>query len=120
MSGCTPRCEPVHPVSTPFPSQPLHRPPQQHALLLLLLLLQEDGSGVRVKVENALQAELLRTCQLVETEFVSEDMSQKSLSRVLMEKAWWVARWRGHSPPMSPRLVLRVDCCGPPRSQSAA
>jgi hypothetical protein len=41
-----------------------------------------------VKVENALQAERLRTAMETKTEFMPEDMSQKTLGKVLMEKAW--------------------------------
>ena len=49
---------------------------------------QEDGSGVRVRVENALQADRLRSALEHQVEFVPEDMSSKTLGKVLMEKAW--------------------------------
>mmetsp|Transcript_31186 Transcript_31186/g.79503 ORF Transcript_31186/g.79503 Transcript_31186/m.79503 type:complete len:485 (-) Transcript_31186:467-1921(-) len=56
----------------------------------------EDGSvqggGARVKVENALQAGKLRSVFEVKSEFVPEDVSQKSLSKVLMEKAWQMTK----------------------------
>ncbi|KAJ9525923.1 hypothetical protein QJQ45_009419 [Haematococcus lacustris] len=42
----------------------------------------EDGSGVRVKVENALQADRLRSAMEVKSEFVAEDLSQKTLGKV--------------------------------------
>ncbi len=37
----------------------------------------EDGGDVRVKVENALQAESLRSAMESKTEFTPEDLSQK-------------------------------------------
>ncbi|KAL6748566.1 hypothetical protein V8C86DRAFT_3146576 [Haematococcus lacustris] len=52
----------------------------------------EDGSGVRVKVENALQADRLRSAMEVKSEFVAEDLSQKTLGKVLMEKAWQMTK----------------------------
>lgn len=54
-------------------------------------VLQEDGGGVRVKVENALQADRLRGTMEFKSEFVAEDMSKATLGKVIMEKAWWVA-----------------------------
>ncbi len=53
-----------------------------------LLRVQEDGSGLRVKVENALQADRLRSAMEVKSEFVGEDLSKATLGKVLMEKAW--------------------------------
>lgn len=47
---------------------------------------QDDGSGVRVKVENALHASHLRSAMEMKTEFVPEDLAQKSIGKVLMEK----------------------------------
>jgi len=52
----------------------------------------EDGSGLRVKVENALQAGHLRSAMEMKTEFVAEDLTQKSIGRVLMEKAWQMTK----------------------------
>ncbi|KAF5842535.1 hypothetical protein DUNSADRAFT_6779 [Dunaliella salina] len=52
----------------------------------------EDGSGLRVKVENALQAGHLRSAMEMKTEFAAEDLTQKSIGRVLMEKAWQMTK----------------------------
>lgn len=49
---------------------------------------QEDGSGVRVRVENALHAQRLRSAMEVKSEFTPEDLGSKTLGKVLMEKAW--------------------------------
>ncbi len=43
-----------------------------------------------MKVENALQAGLVRSAMESKTEFVAEDLTQKSIGKVLMEKAWYV------------------------------
>ncbi len=43
---------------------------------------------MRVKVENALQADRLRSAMEYKSEFVGEDLSKTTLGKVLMEKAW--------------------------------